>query len=75
MLDISKPHLWLLVSALRDAIRFNERFLESEVIKDISDYEDYMVCLENFAAWVEQEYRRLEKEHPDLMKYDEIVKS
>ncbi len=74
MLDISKPHLILLVSALRDAIRFNEKFLDSETIRDVSDYEEHMLCLENFAGWVEQEYRKLEAQNPDLPKYDGLVR-
>jgi|GEM_PF-5539329 len=38
MLDISKSHLALVVSALNDAIKYNEGFLRSETIKDVLDY-------------------------------------
>ena len=73
-LEISEQYLILMVSALNDAIKFNERFLHSETIKDISDYEEHLLCLENFQAWLEDEYKKLEKSNPDMMKYEKIVR-
>lgn len=73
-LDISKPHLALLVSALNDAIKYNEGFLRSQTIKDVSDYEEHLLALENFQQWLETEYKKLQTQHPDLMKYERIVK-
>jgi hypothetical protein len=73
MLNISKPHLALLVSAVNDAIKYNEGFLRSETIKDVSDYEEHLLSLENFQQWLETEYRRLQSQHPDLLKYERIV--
>jgi len=73
-LDISKSHLILLVSALNDAIKYNEGFLRSETIKDMSDYEEHLLCLENLQGWFEDKYKHLEKQNPDLMKYEEIVR-
>jgi hypothetical protein len=73
MLDISKPHLALLVSAVNDAIKYNEGFLRSETIKDVSDYEEHLLSLENFQQWLEAEYRRFQSQHPDLLAYDRIV--
>jgi hypothetical protein len=73
-LDISKPHLALLVSALNDAIKYNEGFLHSQTIKDVSDYEEHLLALENFQQWLETEYKKLQAQHPDLMKYERIVK-
>jgi hypothetical protein len=73
MLTISKPHLPLLVTALRDAIRFNERYLDSETIRDIADYEEHLLCLENFAGWVEAEYLKLARQNPDLPEYDVLA--
>lgn len=57
MLGISKPHLALLVSAVNDAIKYNEGFLGSETIKDVSDYEEHLLTLENFQQWLETEYK------------------
>lgn len=73
MLNISKPHLALLVSAVNDAIKYNEGFLRSETIKDVSDYEEHLLSLENFQQWLETEYRRLQSQHTDLLKYERIV--
>lgn len=42
-LEISEQHLMLLVSALNDAITYNEKFLSSETIKDVSDYEEHLL--------------------------------
>ncbi len=74
MLQISRPHLILLVSALNDAIKYNEAFLESETIRDVSDYEEHLLNLENFQSWIEAEYKKLEKSEPGLIKYDQIVR-
>ena len=72
-LDISKPHLVLLVSAVKDAIKYNEAFLRSETIKDVSDYEEHLLSLENFQQWLETEYRKLQAANPELLKYEQIV--
>ncbi len=74
-LDISKQHLMLLVSALNDAIKYNEGFLQSETIKDVSDYEEHLLCLENCQAWLEDEYENLRKSNSDLMEYEKIVRT
>jgi hypothetical protein len=63
----------LLVSAVNDAIKYNEGFLGSQTIKDVSDYEEHLLCLENLQGWLESEYKKLEKECPDILTYDEIV--
>ncbi len=73
MLELSKPHLALMVSALNDAIKYNEGFLKSETIRDVTDYEDHLLCLENFQAWLEEEYKKLEVNHKDLVPYDQII--
>lgn len=73
--DISKPHLSLLVSAINDAIKYNEAFLRSETVRDVSDYEEHLLCLENLQAWIEGVYKKLEKEDPGLIAYEKIVRS
>ena len=73
-LEISKQHLMLMVSALNDAIKFNEGFLRSETIKDVSDYEEHLLGLENFQSWLEGEYKRLRASNPDLMEYEKLVR-
>jgi len=72
-LDISRSHLVLLVSAVNDAIKYNEAFLHSETVKDISDYEEHLLSLENLQHWLEDEYRKQQASDSDLMSYDKIV--
>ena len=73
-LEISKQHLMLMVSALNDAIKFNEAFLRSETIKDVSDYEEHLLGLENCQSWLEDEYKRLRASNPDLIEYEKLVR-
>lgn len=73
-LEISEHHLMLLVSALNDAITYNEKFLSSETIKDISDYEEHLLCLENCQGWLEDEYSKIAAENPKLMPYSKLVR-
>ena len=74
MLNISKSNLALLVSSVEDAIKYNVAFLNSETIKDNSDYEEHLLCLENFRAWLEGEYKRLQKVNPDLLTHEQITR-
>ncbi len=73
-LEISGPYLMLLVSALNDAITYNEKFLSSETIKDVSDYEEHLLCLENCQGWLEEEYNKIAKENPNLPPYNSLVR-
>jgi len=58
-LEISHHHLMLLISALNDAIKFNEAFLESGTAKDVSGYMEHLLSLERCQDWLEGEYRGL----------------
>ncbi|MFP6845552.1 MAG: hypothetical protein VB958_10110 [Thalassolituus sp.] len=73
-LEISEQHLMLLVSALNDAITYNEKFLSSETIKDVSDYEEHLLCLENCQGWLEEEYKRIASENNNLLPYGKLVR-
>jgi hypothetical protein len=73
MLDISKAHLALLVSAVNDAVKYNEGFLSSETLTDVSDHEEHLSSLENLQQWLETEYRGLQSQHPDLLTYERVV--
>ncbi|SBS35182.1 hypothetical protein MSP8886_03300 [Marinomonas spartinae] len=73
-LEISEQHLMLLVSALNDAITYNEKFLSSETIKDVSDYEEHLLCLENCQGWLEEEYERIATENSNLLPYSKLVR-
>lgn len=73
-LEISEQHLMLLVSALNDAITYNEKFLNSETIDDVSDYEEHLVFLENCQGWLEREYTKAAEENHNLLPYNELVR-
>ena len=73
-LEISEQHLMLLVSALNDAITYNEKFLHSETIEDVSDYEEHLVFLENCLGWLEREYKINAAENPNLLPFNELVR-
>ncbi len=73
-LEISEQHLMLMVSALNDAITYNEKFLSSETIKDVSDYEEHLLCLENCQGWLEEEYNKMASENSNLMPYEKLVR-
>ncbi len=56
------PDTWasLLVSALRDAMLYNENLLTSETLRDRSDYEEHLVQLSLLLEFVKEEYGRLD---------------
>lgn len=73
-LEISEQYLMLLVSALNDSITYNEKFLSSETIEDVSDYEEHLLCLENCQGWIEEEYNKFSKENKNLLPYNKLVR-
>ena len=73
-LDVSEQYLMLLVSALNDAITYNEKFLSSETIKVVSDYEELLLCLENCQGWIEEEYNKIAAQNNNLLPYDRLVR-
>jgi len=58
------PNTWspLLVSAVRDAVLYQERLLESETLQDRADYEEHLVQLSQFLEYVKAEYKKIEGE-------------
>ena len=73
-LEISEQYLMLIVSALNDAIKYNEKFLSSETIKDISDYEEHLLSLESCQGWLEDEYKKIAASNKNLLPYDKLVR-
>lgn len=58
------PDTWapLLVSAVRDAVLYQEGLLKSETIRDKSDYEEHHLHLTQFLEFVKEEYKNIESE-------------
>jgi hypothetical protein len=50
----------LLVSAVRDAVVYNEGLLNSETLRNRSDYEEHHLILTQFFEYVKAEYRKIE---------------
>jgi hypothetical protein len=55
------PNTWasLLVSAVRDAVLYQERLLKSETLRDRADYEEHLVQLSQFLEYVKAEYKKV----------------
>jgi hypothetical protein len=60
-MEISDSLAPLLVQALRDAVRYNEQLLQSETLRDRSEYEEYLVHVSQLFSEVKSEYRKIEK--------------
>jgi len=57
---VSETWMPLLVSALRDAVEYNEGLLRSETLRDRSDYEEHLMVLMQLFEHVKEEYRKVE---------------
>ena len=60
MIAISDTWAPLLISAVRDAVAYNEDLLRSETLRDRSDYEEHHLVLTQFFEYVKAEYRKIE---------------
>jgi hypothetical protein len=60
VITISNTWAPLLVSAVRDAVLYQEGLLRSETLRNRSDYEEHMVQLSQFLEYVKAEYQKVE---------------
>ena len=53
------PRAWvpLLISAMRDAMRYNDALLTSETLRDREEYEEHIVHLTQFFEYLKEEYK------------------
>ena len=58
------PNVWasLLVSAVRDAVLFQEQLLKSETLRNRGDYEAHYLQLTQFFEFIKEEYKATEEE-------------
>ncbi len=56
------PDGWasMLVSAVRDAVLYQEQLLTSETLRNREDYEEHLMHLSQFFEFVKEEYERLD---------------
>ena len=59
-MEISEAWAALLVSAIRDAVLYNEQLLKSETLRNRADYEEHMSHLTQLLAYVKEEYKAIE---------------
>lgn len=59
-MEIPKSWAPMLVSAVRDAVRYNERLLTSETLRNRADHEEHLVQLTQFLEYVKDEYQTIE---------------
>ena len=58
------PPTWcpLVVSAVRDAILYQESMLRSDTVKNPEDYEEHIVQLSELLNFLKDEYKNIESE-------------
>ncbi len=58
------PNTWapLVLSSVQDAILYTEGLLNSETIRDKSDYEEHHLQLTQFLEYLKSEYLKIEDE-------------
>ena len=58
------PNGWapLLVSAVRDAVLYQEQLLTSETLRNRADYEEHHLQLTQFFEFIKEEYKAVEGE-------------
>lgn len=58
------PNAWasLLVSAVRDAVLYQEQLLKSETLRNRADYEEHQLQLTQFFEYIKEEYKYVEAE-------------
>lgn len=52
----------MVVSAVRDAILYQENLMKSETLRNREDYEEHYLQLTQFLEFVKEEYKNIEEE-------------
>jgi hypothetical protein len=56
-MEIPKGFVPLLMTAMRDAVRYNDQLLKSETLRDRDDYEEHFLNLTQFHEYLKSEYK------------------
>jgi hypothetical protein len=59
-MDIPDTWAGLLVSAVRDAVQYNNDLMRSETLRNRGDYEEHLLVLSQFFEYVKAEYKKIE---------------
>lgn len=71
-MKIPKPYVPLMLSAVRDAVLYNEQLLTSETLRDRDDYEEHLMHLSQFLEFLKEEYKINESEYG--LKLEQLIK-
>ena len=61
-MNIPTPWSPLIISAVRDAILYQESMLRSDTVKKPEDYEEHIVQLSELLEFIKDEYKSIESE-------------
>ena len=56
-MDIPKGWVPLLMTAMRDAVRYNDLLLTSETLRDREDYEEHLLNLSQLHEFLQTQYK------------------
>jgi hypothetical protein len=58
------PNTWapLVISAVKDALHYNQQLLKSETVRERADYEEHVVHLSQFFEYLKEEYKKVEEQ-------------
>ncbi|EKO3828761.1 hypothetical protein NTE12_005226 [Vibrio harveyi] len=62
-MNIPKPYVPMLLSAVRGAVLYNQNLLHSETLREREDYEEHLVHLTQFFEYLKDEYKSNEAEY------------
>ena len=62
-MNIPKPYVPLMMSAVRDAVLYNEQLLTSDTLRNRDDYEEHLMHLSQFFEFIKEEYKAKESEY------------
>src|SRR4051794_8157251 len=62
VMDIPDTWAGLLVSAVRDAVQYNNDLMRSETLRNRGNYEEHLLVLSQFFEYVKAEYKKIESQ-------------
>lgn len=70
-MNIPKAYVPMLLSAVRDAMKYNKNLLHSKTLKGREDYEQHLADLTEFFEYLKDECKRNEAEY--RLKLDQLL--
>ena len=73
MIQLSDNQLIVAIQGINDALKYNQRLLESETLLNSADQEEYVYTLSELASYMKSEYTRRLAENSALPTYTQLV--